>query len=195
MKKHLFTAIRLFLILTTLTGIIYPLFVTVISRFVFPLKSSGSLIVKENKIIGSALIGQKFTDNKYFWSRPSAVDYQPMPSGATNLAQSSSKLKNQYDERKSVFLEKNFLNSSSSIPLEMLFSSASGVDPHISPEAAFLQVERVAKARNFTIDEKNSLNKLIESLIEKPQMGFLGQPVINVLLLNLKVDKMRNTNE
>ncbi len=145
---------------------------------------------KKNKIAGSALIVQKFNEIRYFWSSPSVVCYQPLLSGGTNFTNAGLKFKQSVNGRKNVFLEKNFLNSNNYIPLEMLFSSASGVDLHISPEAANLRVERVTKSRYLKVEEKKEQYKLIGSLTEKRQIGFLGKPTVNVLLLNLKIDSM-----
>jgi potassium-transporting ATPase KdpC subunit len=191
MKNQTKTAVKLLLIFTIVTGLLYPAAITLFSAVLFPQRATGSFIEKEGRAIGSQLIGQKFTSNKYFWPRPSVIDYQPMPSGASNLSQASSVLKNEYDKRKFTFLEKNLLDSTSVVPAEMLFASASGVDPHISPEAAFLQVNRIVKTRNFSTVQKEQLNALITGMTEKPQLGFLGKPVINVLLLNLELDNIK----
>ncbi|MCX6175083.1 MAG: potassium-transporting ATPase subunit KdpC [Ignavibacteriales bacterium] len=190
MKKQLLITIKYFVAITIVTGLIYPLFITLISIIIFPGKASGSLIKKDGKIIGSELIGQKFESDKYFWSRPSAVDYNPMPSSGSNLGPTSAALKKSYDDRMKNFVEKNMIKDASIIPNEMFFASASGVDPHISPLSAMLQVERVAKARNFDQSKKEKLIQLINSLTEKPQFGFLGNSVVNILLLNLELDKM-----
>lgn len=190
MRKQLLITIKYFVAITIITGLIYPLFITLISIIVFPGKASGSLIEKDGKIIGSELIGQKFESDKYFWSRPSAIDYNPAPSSGTNLGPTSAKLKQLYEERIKNFVEKNMITDASTIPNEMFFASASGVDPHISPLSAILQVERVAKARNFDQAKREKLIQLINSLSEKPQFGFLGNSVVNTLLLNLKLDKM-----
>lgn len=190
MKKQIFTAVRVSLVFTIITGIIYPLGITLFSNIFFTQKAAGSLIEKEGHIIGSELISQKFTGDKYFWARPSAIDYNPLPSGASNLSLTSAALKKNYDERKKYFLDKNFLNSNHSIPEEMLFSSASGADPHISGEAAYLQVNRIAKARNFDEMKINKLKRIIESSIRNPQLGIFGKTVVNVLLLNLELDRI-----
>ena len=191
MKKQLLITIKYFAAITIVTGLIYPLFITLISIIVFPGKASGSLIEKDGKVIGSELIGQKFESDKYFWSRPSAVDYNPMPSGGSNLGPTSAALKKSYDDRMKNFVEKNMIKDASTIPNEMFFASASGVDPHISPLSALLQVERVAKTRNFDQSKKEKLIQLINSLTEKPQFGFLGNSVVNILLLNLELDNMK----
>jgi len=190
MRKQLLITLKYFIAISIVTGLIYPLFITLISIIVFPGKASGSLIEKDGKIIGSELIGQKFESDKYFWSRPSAIDYNPAPSSGTNLGPTNAKLKQLYEDRKKIFIEKNMIKDASAIPNEMFFASASGVDPHISPLSAMLQVERIANTRNFDQSKKEKLIQLINSLTEKPQFGFLGNSVVNTLLLNLKLDKM-----
>jgi K+-transporting ATPase ATPase C chain len=190
MKKQLLITIKYFVAITIVTGLIYPLFISAVSMIVFPGKASGSLIEKDGKVLGSELIGQKFESDKYFWSRPSAVDYNPAPSGGSNLGPTSAALKKFYDDKRKNFILKNSVVDTTSIPNEMFFASASGVDPHISPVSAILQVERVSKARNFDQSKKDKLYLLVDSLTEKPQFGFLGNAVVNVLLLNLELDKI-----
>jgi K+-transporting ATPase ATPase C chain len=190
MKKQIIITLKYFLIITILTGIIYPLFITLISIIVFPDKASGSMIEKEGKIIGSKLIGQKFESDKYFWSRPSAIDYNPMPSGGSNSGPTSAALQKFYQDKQKNFSEKNFVKDIASVPNEMFFASASGVDPHISPISALFQVERIVKTRKFNKAKKEKVIELIDSLTEKPQFGFLGNEVVNVLLLNIELDKL-----
>lgn len=189
--KTLAISFKIFLVFTVLTGIIYPLLVTGIAQVVFPHQANGSLIVKDNIIIGSKLIGQQFDSIIYFSSRPSAIRYSPIPSGASNLGPTSSKLKAIVDERKSAFLENNQLDKNTEIPSEMLFASASGLDPHISPEAVDLQINRIVQARSFSTDQKQKLIQLVEKLIEKPQLTLLGESRVNVLLLNLQLDEIK----
>ena len=191
MKKQILITIKYFVLITILTGVIYPLLVMAFSVVVFPGKAGGSMIEKDGKVIGSKLIGQKFTSDKYFWSRPSAIDYNPMPSGASNLGPTSAVLKKTFDEREKNFIEKNFIRDASIVPNEMFFASGSGVDPDISPESAKLQVERIVKARGFNEAQKEKVIGLIDSLTQYPQFGFLGNSVVNVLLLNLQLDKVK----
>jgi potassium-transporting ATPase KdpC subunit len=187
--KTISTAFRLFLFLTILTGIIYPLAVTGITQLAFPSKANGSLIVTNHRIVGSQLIGQQFDSAAYFSSRPSAIDYQPIPSGGSNLGVTSSILKMQVETRRKQFLTLNRLNLKTIVPSEMQFASASGLDPHISPEAALLQVNRIADARHLNKTQKQKLFQLIEQHTEKPQFNCLGQNRLNVLLLNLSLDE------
>ena len=185
------TSIKALLVYTVVTGFIYTLFITIISQTLFREKANGSLIMKDNKVIGSKIIGQKFDDEKYFWSRPSAIDYNPMPSGGSNHGPTSKILKKQVYERRFIFTKKNLLSETATIPTEMLFASASGVDPHISPGAAYLQIERICRSRNFSATQKKKLINLVIDKTELPQLGFLGEKRINVLLLNIELDNIK----
>ena len=192
MKTQIWIAIKIFALFTLLLGVVYPLFITGIAQLAFPGKANGSLIMKENKVIGSELIGQKFDSVRYFSSRPSAIEYSPMPSGGSNLGPTSSKLQQLVIDRKAQFLEFNQLSEPENVPCEMLFASASGLDPHISPKAALLQVDRIVKSRHFDNNKKQQLLNSIEVLSEGPQFSFLGENRINVLALNLELDKLNN---
>jgi potassium-transporting ATPase KdpC subunit len=189
--KSLIKSIKIFVFFTVLTGIIYPLLVTGIAKFVFPTQANGSLVHVGNKVVGSELIGQQFDNPKYFSSRPSACTYDAMASGGSNLGPTSIKLKKIAEDRRSQFLSNNGLTESTVVPSEMLYASASGLDPHISVQAALMQVDRIAKVRMLKDSQKQRLKMLIQSLIEKPQLGFLGNERINVLQLNVKLDKMK----
>jgi len=192
--KTLIISIKIFFFFTVLTGIIYPLLVTGIAQLAFPSKANGSLIVRNNKTIGSELIGQQFDSTIYFTSRPSAVSYNPLPSGGSNYGLTNLKLKNLVAERKHQFINFNQLDSLAAIPSEMLFASASGLDPHISPKAALLQVERISRVRNLGNIQKQKLLQRINELSEKPTFMFLGEERINVLNLNLELDKLNEIN-
>jgi potassium-transporting ATPase KdpC subunit len=188
--KTLFIALKVFLFFTILTGIVYPLFITGISQILFPAKANGSLIIKDHKTIGSELIGQQFDSAIYFVSRPSAILYNSLPSGGSNYGLTNRKLKELVSERKHQFLAFNRLDSITEIPSEMLFASASGLDPHISPGAALLQVNRIAGARGFNSSQTQQIIDLIQNKTEKLQFSLLGEPRINVLILNIELDKM-----
>jgi len=190
MRKEIYTSIRIFVIISILTGIIYPILITFIGQIIFPFQANGSIIKKENKIIGSLLIGQNFTDSIYFHSRPSAINYNPMPSGASNLGFSNKILKEQVITRKEVFLKYNLFNDSFNVPSEMLFASGSGVDPHISNVAAKLQIIRILNSRKINLNNVKILSNIVDSLTEYPQFGILGNQVVNVFALNLKLDEM-----
>jgi len=192
--KTLIISLKIFLFFTVLTGIIYPLFVTGIAQVIFPFKANGSIIVKNNQVIGSELIGQQFDTAIYFSSRPSAVSYHPLPSGGSNYGLTNSKLKKLVQERKDQFITFNQLDSHTEIPSEMLFASASGLDPHISPEAALLQVDRISKGRHFNAIQKQKLADCVKHNTEGPQFLFLGEERINVLVLNLELDRIKGNN-
>ena len=189
--KTLFVSLKIFIAFTVLTGIIYPLFITGIAQFLFPVKANGSLIMRNGKVVGSELIGQPFDSAVYFTSRPSAVSYNPLPSGASNYGLTNSRLKELAAERKHNFCSYNELDSLAVIPAEMIFASASGLDPHISPQAALLQGDRIAKSRNFNDNCKQKLINCIKNLTEGPQFLCLGEERVNVLLLNLETDKIQ----
>jgi potassium-transporting ATPase KdpC subunit len=189
--KSLFIALRIFLFFTILTGVIYPLIITGFAQIVFPSKANGSIIVRDNKAVGSKLIGQQFDTTIYFSSRPSAVFYNTLPSGGSNYGIINIKLKNLVAERKHQFITFNQLDTLTVIPSEMLFASASGLDPHISPGAALLQLERVARARNFNDKQRKQLEEIIKKLTEAPVILGFGEDRINVLLLNFETDRIR----
>jgi K+-transporting ATPase ATPase C chain len=189
--KTIIISLKIFLFFTLLTGIIYPLLVTGLAQLLFPWKSNGSLITKEDKVIGSQLIGQEFDSTIYFTSRPSVISYNPLPSGGSNFCLTNAKLKELVNARKKQFIAFNQLDSLVEIPSEMLFASASGLDPHISPKAALLQVDRIAKARNFTAAQKLKLITYIKNHTENPQFLCFGEERVNVFLLNLDIDKIK----
>lgn len=176
--NNFIVSLRAISVITVLTGVIYPVFMTFFAMAAADSKRNGSLIYKNGKIVGSELIAQKFTSEKYFHPRPSAADFATMPSGASNLGPASKTLKDNAAK-------------ASVHTADMIFSSGSGLDPHISPASAFLQMERVSKSRNFHEKEKRLLKSLIEEKIEKRQFGFLGEERVNVLLLNLELDNER----
>ncbi|MCX6165419.1 MAG: potassium-transporting ATPase subunit KdpC [Ignavibacteriae bacterium] len=188
--KIIITSIKFLLLTTLLTGILYPLFIFGIAKIIFPGNASGSFIELKGNIIGSELIAQKFDSSIYFQSRPSTIDYQPIPSGASNLGPTSRKLKDISDSLKKAYVKKNYLPENANIPPDAIFSSGSGIDPHISPENAMLQMDRIAVERKFDANKKKELKNLIHKLTENPQFGFLGEPRLNVLVLNLELDKL-----
>ncbi|MGA2407912.1 MAG: potassium-transporting ATPase subunit KdpC [Bacteroidales bacterium] len=192
MKTQTIIALKFLLVMTILTGIFYPLLMTGIAQLSYPSKADGSLIMKDGKIVGSELIGQKFDSSIYFWSRPSAIGYNPIPSGASNYGPTSDTLKKLVTSRRDLFAKMNSIANVLVIPKEMLFASGSGLDPHISPEAALMQIDRVVKSRHFDNSQKEKLLLKIKDLTEPPQYLFLGEKRINVLILNLELDKIGN---
>jgi potassium-transporting ATPase KdpC subunit len=183
--KSMYQAGMLLALMTVLCGVIYPLFVTAVGQLFFSEQSNGSLLRRGETIVGSKLIGQRFKDQKYFWSRPSASDYNTMPSGASNLGPTSRDLASKIQDRKEQFalahgVEKN------TIPTDLLTASASGLDPHISLDAATMQVARIAHARGL---DQAKLRTLVHSLIEGNKFALFGETRVNVVMLNLSLDE------
>ena len=197
MLREIRPAIVVLLALTLITGLVYPLAMTGVAKII-PHQAQGSLIERDGKVIGSALIGQDFTSDKYFHGRPSATTapdsndpsksvpapYNAANSGGSNLAPSNKAL----IDRVQVDLEKlRKENSGEQVPVDLVTTSASGLDPDISPEAAYFQVPRVAKARNLTEDR---VRQLVGEHVEERFLGIIGEPRVNVLLLNIALDRL-----
>ena len=185
MKKNLVTAVLMTVVTTILLGIIYPLVVTGIAKALFPNKANGQLIERNGKIIGSRIIGQPFAGPGYFYSRPSAAGnngYDAANSGGSNLGPTNQKL---IDRVKQDTARLQAENPQQPVPIDLVTTSASGLDPDISPAAADFQVPRVARERSMSPDE---LRRLIAKHTESRQLGFLGEPRVNVLELNLDLD-------
>ena len=190
MLAHLRAASMMLLLLSGLTGIVYPLVVTGIAQLVFPGQANGSLIMKDGKPVGSALIGQPFDDPKYFWSRPSATGPFPYNAGASsgsNLGPTNPDLLKTVADRTDA-LKKADPGNAAPVPVDQATASGSGLDPHITPAAALYQVSRVARARGM---DETSVRRLVERHIEGRQLGLLGEPRVNVLRLNLALDAQR----
>lgn len=185
--KQIYPAIAMTVVLTVLLGIIYPLAVTGLAQVVFPAKAGGSLIERDGKVIGSRLIGQPFTGLGYFHSRPSAAGtgYDATASGGTNLGPTSQKLMDTVRTAADSLREEN---PSAPIPVDLVTSSASGLDPHITPAAAEFQIPRVARERGL---HENDVRSLVSERTEGRQFGLLGEPRVNVLELNLALDKLK----
>jgi potassium-transporting ATPase KdpC subunit len=180
------TSIRFTLLATLLCGIAYPLVITGIASLLFPHQAGGSLILKDGQVIGSELLAQSFTSDRYFHPRPSAAGngYDATSSGGSNLAQSNAKLV----QRMQGDIDKlAAANAGKPVPIDLVTTSGSGLDPDITPDAAFYQVTRVAHARGLN---ENQVRLLVQQHITGRQMGILGEPRVNVLTLNLDLDKM-----
>ena len=187
MLKELRPAATSFLLLTLLTGFAYPSLVTGISQMLMPSQANGSLVFKDGKPVGSTLIGQAFSDPKYFWGRPSATG--PMPNNASassgsNLGPTNPALLDAVKARVQALRDADPGNTQA-VPVDLVTASASGLDPHISPAAAEYQLARVARLRNLSSD---ALRKLVVAHTEGRQFGILGEPRVNVLELNLALE-------
>jgi K+-transporting ATPase ATPase C chain len=189
--EQLRPALASFVLFTVLTGIVYPLAVTGIAQAVFPAQANGSVIVKDGKAVGSRLIGQPFDDPKYFWSRPSATSpaYNGAASGASNLGPMNPALTNSIKDRVAA-LRATDPSATGPVPIDLVTTSASGLDPHITPAAAAYQVNRVAQARSLSADR---IRDLVAQYTEGRQLGFLGEARVNVLRLNLALDSLATT--
>ncbi len=183
--KIILQSIRILLVFTVLTGLLYPLAMTGLAQLIMPVKANGSMVTRNGQLVGSELVGQTFALDKYFWPRPSAVGYNPVPSGGTNLGPTSSTLRDSVAARAA-----RFSMPVGVIPPDLLEASGSGLDPHISPEAALFQADRVAAARSIERADMDKLVSLMTHLTEPPQWGIFGQPRINVLRLNLALDSV-----
>lgn len=182
-----FQAFRVLLVLSVVTGVAYPLVVTGIAQLVFPEQANGSLIESGGKVVGSALIGQPFSDPKYFWSRPSATSPMPYNGGSSsgsNQGPTNPALKEAVEGRVKALREAG-ADPNQPVPVDLVTASGSGLDPHISPAAAEYQVTRVAKLRNMPED---AVRKLVAENTESRQLGIMGEPRVNVLKLNLALD-------
>ncbi|MER3447511.1 MAG: potassium-transporting ATPase subunit C [Candidatus Dadabacteria bacterium] len=184
LPKQIYPAVMIMLIFTLITGVIYPLLVTGLSQVLFKSKAQGSLIYKNGEIAGSRLIGQTFNGPGYFHSRPSAAGngYDPMASGGTNYGPTNKKL---IDNVKGAAETLRKENPQTPIPVDLVTSSGSGLDPHITPAAAEFQIARVARERRMSPEE---VRRLVKEHTEGRQFGFLGEPRVNVLELNLALD-------
>jgi len=195
-KRQIRPALIIFVLLMLLTGVLYPLAVTAIAQVIFPNKANGSLIYNDEKLVGSTLIGQQFSDPRYFWGRPSSTSGSPYTaldagtltgSSGSNLGPLSRSFVEIIQQRVQVLQATN-PDSTTPIPVDLVTASASGLDPHISLAAAYYQVPRIARLRNMSAEE---VIALVDEYAESCLWGFLGELRVNVLLLNLALDEIK----
>jgi len=191
MKKSLFTAIKILLAFIFLTGVVYPLAITGIAQLIFPYKANGSIVMINGQPRGSELIGQTFNNPRYFSSRPSAGNYNAVPSSASNLGPTSDSLKILIENRRQAFIAFNHLPANTLVPNEMVTASGSGLDPHISPESAYLQMDRICSVRGYSAAQRQLLQQLIAKHTENAQFGVLGEARVNVLALNCDLNLLK----
>jgi K+-transporting ATPase ATPase C chain len=192
--KQLKTALILLLLLTLLTGFIYPMLVTAIAQILFPWRANGSLIEQNGKVVGSLLLGQTFTESKYFWGRPSATTpypYNAASSSGSNFEPLNTDFIVQLKQRVAL-LQRVDSKNKQAIPVDLVTASGSGLDPDISPAAAFYQADRIAKVRHLP---EELINNLIQKSIVPKTLGSLGEPRVNVLDLNLILDQLTANKE
>ncbi len=187
--KHLGTSVLFTVVTVVAFGLIYPLIMTGIAQVLFPWQANGEIVYVNGKPVGSAIIGQLWTKPQYFAGRPSAAGkgYDPTSTGGTNFGPTSKKL---IDSTKATIaaLKKENPDATIPVPMDLVTSSASGIDPDISPEGAYYQAPRVAKARNLSVE---TVNALIARTIQPRTLGFLGEPRVNVLQLNMALDNLK----
>ncbi len=189
MRTLLRPALSLFALLTLLTGAVYPLFVTAAAQLIFPHQANGSLITRDDQVVGSELIGQSFTAPRYFWGRPSSTGGSPCngaASGGSNLGPNNPALVDAVAQR-AALLRDNAMDKSLTIPVDLVTASGSGLDPHISIAAAKYQAERVARLRGKDVGQ---IEAIIAEHAERPTVPGFGEPIVNVLALNLALDGM-----
>lgn len=181
--KYVWQSLRMLLALSILTGLMYPLVMTGLAHVLFEAKANGSIITANGKLVGSDLVGQAFTSERYFWSRPSAIGYNSLPSAGTNAGPTSATLRDSVQSRAA-----RLSSAISEIPADLLLASGSGLDPHISPEAARFQFNRILTARAWSPGRRVDLERLVQTHMELRQFGVFGQPRVNVLRLNMALD-------
>lgn len=185
----------MFLWMTFLTGILYPLLITAVAQLTMKQTADGNFLASKEKmagapLVGATLIAQKFESDKYFWPRPSSIDYNPLPSGGSNLGPTSVALKKAIEERQEKIAKSHSIEKDK-IPAELLFASGSGLDPHITVSTAYFQIERIAKSRSI---ESKEIKSLVDKTTIKRGLGFLGETCVNVLVLNRALDELAHNS-
>lgn len=186
MRAQLWAAVKIFVAITLIVGVGYPLVVTGIAQVAFADKADGSFVERDGTVVGSSLIGQAFTGKKWFQPRPSAADYDGLASGGTNLGPTNPDLIDTVQQRVEQYRKVNGLSAGTRVPVDAVTSSGSGLDPHISEANANLQAARVADARGLSL---KTVKQLIADNTDEPSLGIFGQPGVNVLQLNLALER------
>jgi len=187
MKKYLLPSLKLTFVMLLICSVIYPLFIAAVGKLT-PGGGDGETVKVNGKVVGYAIVGQKFTDDRYFWSRPSAIDYNAAGSAGSNKGPTNPDYLKRVQDRINTFLVHNPGINKKDIPAELVTASGSGEDPDLSPAAAFVQVKRIATIRGLPESE---VRNLVNNHIEQPLIGMLGPAKINVLQLNVDLDKMK----
>jgi len=187
MKKYLLPSLKLSLVFLIVCSLLYPLFISAIAKFA-PGGGKGETLNVNGKVVGYANVGQKFNADKYFWSRPSAVDYNAAGSAGSNKGPGNPDYLKQVQARIDTFLVHNPSVKKEEIPSELVTASGSGLDPDLSPQGAYVQIARIARTRNIP---EQKIQSLVEQQIQKPLLGLFGPPKVNVLKLNIELDKIK----
>ena len=187
MKKYLLPSLKLSLVFLIVCSLLYPLFISAIAKFA-PGGGKGETLNVNGKVVGYANVGQKFTADKYFWSRPSAVDYNAAGSAGSNKGPGNPDYLKQVQARIDTFLVHNPSVKKEEISSELVTASGSGLDPDLSPQGAYVQIARISRTRNIP---EQKIQSLVEQQIQKPLLGLFGPPKVNVLKLNIELDKIK----
>jgi K+-transporting ATPase ATPase C chain len=187
MKKYLLPSLKITLVFIVICSVLYPLFIAAVAKLA-PGGGKGVTVSVNGKVVGYTNVGQKFTADKYFWSRPSAVDYNAAGSAGSNKGPTNSDYLKQVQDRIDTFIVHNPTVKKEAIPSELVTASGSGLDPDLSPEGAYIQVERIAKTRNLSAAK---INALVAQQIQNPLLGLFGPKKVNVLQLNIQLDILK----
>ncbi|MDD6209502.1 MAG: K(+)-transporting ATPase subunit C [Bacteroidales bacterium] len=188
MKKNLLRSLKITIVFCIFLSVTYIGVLRVFAMIVTPNNGNAQIVELNGKIVGAANVGQNFTQDIYFWGRPSAVDYNGSGSGGSNKGPTNPEYLEEVEARITAFLEKHPYLSRAEVPAEMVTASGSGLDPHISPEAAYVQMKRVAQARGMSLEE---ISVIVDKQIEKPLLGLFGTPKVNVLKLNVALEEVK----